>query len=451
MRSCESWILSYLLNSLWQVPLLFAAGCAAARAARTIGDAAEHRVWVAVLLLQSILPACPALPRPQLRSLFHWGHGALRAGEGQVSVSMGAGFGEYHFHSGILAALALAYAAATAYFVARFIWRCIELSAIRRHAHAIVLPGDAALYWTECCERFAVGNVSLAASSRIFSPVTIGLSRKLLLLPTAMVSGLQQADLRTVIAHEFAHMRRNDFFKNLVYEVLSLPVSYHPLFRLTRERIMESREIVCDSMAADLDGRSHYARSLLRLASLLVAGTAVRTPHTIGIFDAGAFERRLMKLTEKQAENRTPRRAAVAACVVLGIATCCSALSLHLRVDTAAVLAAASSRNPAYVKVSAGVMAGNVLTKVMPKYPPEAKKAGIQGTVVLSATIGKKGKVEMLKVVSGPKELQQSSLDAVRQWRYKPFLLNGKPVAVETTVNVIYTLATPWKPSPPGS
>ncbi len=85
------------------------------------------------------------------------------------------------------------------------------------------------------------------------------------------------ADLRTVIAHEFAHMRRNDFFKNLFYEIVSLPVSYHPLFRLTRERIMESREIVCDGMAAEMDGRGRYARSFLRLASLLVAGKAVRT------------------------------------------------------------------------------------------------------------------------------------------------------------------------------
>ena len=57
MRSLEFWILAYLLNSLWQVPLLFAAGWLAARALRSIGAAAEHRVWVLVLLLQSLLPA----------------------------------------------------------------------------------------------------------------------------------------------------------------------------------------------------------------------------------------------------------------------------------------------------------------------------------------------------------------------------------------------------------
>ena len=85
-------------------------------------------------------------------------------------------------------------------------------------------------------------------------------------------------------------------------------------------------------------------------------------------------------------------------------------------------------------------MAENLLNKVVPVYPPEAKKARIQGTVVLDAVIGKDGKVENLRVVSGPSQLQQSSLDAVRQWTYKPYLLNGDPIEVKTTVNVVYSL-----------
>ena len=87
------------------------------------------------------------------------------------------------------------------------------------------------------------------------------------------------------------------------------------------------------------------------------------------------------------------------------------------------------------------IMAAQLLTKTVPKYPDDAKKARIQGKVLLNAEIGKDGTVEKLDVVSGPSELQQSSLDAVRQWTYKPFLLNGEPVNVKTTVTVIYTLA----------
>jgi TonB family protein len=258
-----------------------------------------------------------------------------------------------------------------------------------------------------------------------------------------MVDVLPEADLHTVIAHEFAHMRRKDFMKNLLYELLSLPVTYHPVLWLTRARIMESREIVCDQMAAAMTGRIEYARSLLRLASLLLAGTLGRTPHTIGIFDANAFERRVMNLTEKHKEIRGVCRVAiVVACAALGLATCGSALALGIHVNGASAGDAsnASKAPPKQLTVSAAVMAGNLLTKVMPEYPPAAKKAKIEGTVMLSAVIGKDGNVKNLQVLSGPQELHQSSLDAVRQWTYKPYLLNGDSIEVKTTVNVVYSL-----------
>ncbi len=95
---------------------------------------------------------------------------------------------------------------------------------------------------------------------------------------------------------------------------------------------------------------------------------------------------------------------------------------------------------PKKVAVSSGVMAGNVLVKTQPTYPAIAKAARIQGTVVLSATISKTGSIENLTVVSGPQMLAQSALDAVRSWRYKPYLLNGEPVEVQTQVNVTFTL-----------
>ena len=86
------------------------------------------------------------------------------------------------------------------------------------------------------------------------------------------------------------------------------------------------------------------------------------------------------------------------------------------------------------VRISSGVMAGNLLTKVVPVFPEEAKRQRVSGMVVLTAIIGTDGLVKHLRVVSGPKLLQGSYLDAVRQWTYKPYLLNGVPVEVETTI-----------------
>jgi beta-lactamase regulating signal transducer with metallopeptidase domain len=129
--------------------------------------------------------------------------------------------------------------------------------------------------------------------------MTMGISRRLVLLPVTMLDSLPEDDLHIIIAHEFAHMHRHDFLKNLVYELLALPANYHPLLRFTRERIMESREMACDHIAAEIAGPYDYARSLLRVASLLVEAMPIRMPHAIGILDANVFERRLMRLTEK--------------------------------------------------------------------------------------------------------------------------------------------------------
>jgi periplasmic protein TonB len=95
---------------------------------------------------------------------------------------------------------------------------------------------------------------------------------------------------------------------------------------------------------------------------------------------------------------------------------------------------------PRKVSVSGGVIAGNLVVKTVPQYPAIPKAAGIQGTVVLQATISRAGSIENLKVISGPPMLQQAAIDAVRTWRYKPYLLNGDPVEVETTISVVFNL-----------
>ena len=93
------------------------------------------------------------------------------------------------------------------------------------------------------------------------------------------------------------------------------------------------------------------------------------------------------------------------------------------------------------VNVSSAVATGMLLRKVAPEYPYFARQNHITGTVVCQALIGKDGHIQELQVVSGPSELQRPSLEAVRQWLYRPYLLNGQPVAVRSTINVIFTMS----------
>ena len=97
---------------------------------------------------------------------------------------------------------------------------------------------------------------------------------------------------------------------------------------------------------------------------------------------------------------------------------------------------------PKRIRVGGQVQTAKLINKVQPVYPPLAKQARIQGTVRLQAIIAKDGSVVELQVLSGHPLLQQAALDAVRQWRYQPTLLNGEPVEVVTTIDVIFTLSS---------
>ena len=452
MSAVESWVLAYLVNSLWQIPLIGLAGWIAARVIRPAGPAAEHRVWTAALLLQVAVPILSTFSWQPLWARLATMFPAESAGSAGVRVFFGPGIAvdTARPSASLLALVGAVYLLVCVWFAARFTWRCARLRVLRKSARPLSLPEDAAQFFAQCSRRFRVSGVSLASSARIAGPIALGVRRPLILFPEPMAAALDRADLETVLVHELAHLHRADFRTNLLCEALALPIAWHPAVWLTRRHIAEARELACDQMAAQIAGSLPYGQSLLRLAARLVPGAPLTTPHALGIFDTALFERRLMRLTEHPLPlNRARRFALLAACAALGLATCGSTLAFGLH-PAAAAGAAAPAPKKIKVFVSSGVAASRRISGKAPIYPPDAKKAHIQGTVVLSATINKKGKIEQVDVVSGPQELQQSSLDAVRTWRYKPYLLNGNAVAVTTQINVVYSLGDgPGTPPPP--
>jgi periplasmic protein TonB len=95
---------------------------------------------------------------------------------------------------------------------------------------------------------------------------------------------------------------------------------------------------------------------------------------------------------------------------------------------------------PKRVRVSQGVMAHLIVEQVAPAYPPEARKKHVGGPVVIQIVIGRTGDVSETRVVSGDPLLVPSALEAVKQWRFKPYLLQGQPVEVESQVTMNYNL-----------
>lgn len=453
MRAFELWVGEYLLNSLWQVPLLFAAAWVAARMARNAGARVEHRIWVVALMLEAAVPAFHvdlSWLLLRMKRLLPWGGGGDVAG-GHVGVFFGAGAGAssglLRLPGFVLTGVAAICVGCLVYFAGRLIWRVRKTVVMRRMAEPVRLTGDFVRAWERLRGAFGLeeqaGDETLAVSPMISGPVTVGVARQVMLVPPEFLEGVSESEMEAVLAHEFAHMQRRDFAKNLLYEALSLPVAYHPLLWLTRLRVAESREMVCDRMAADaVRGRERYVRSLLRLASMLSDRPPTRILHAIGIFDANTFERRVMNLTKRRAEVRGVRRLAmVAACVAMGAATCVSALALRMDVGTGQD-GAGQDRAPKVLSVKASVMARNRISGENPVYPAEAKanKDTIDGPVVLAVLINEEGvPVKIIVKQSLRGDYDQSAIDAVQQWRWKPFLLNGNPTAVKTTVTVTYS------------
>jgi TonB family protein len=100
------------------------------------------------------------------------------------------------------------------------------------------------------------------------------------------------------------------------------------------------------------------------------------------------------------------------------------------------------------VRVSSGVVAGMMLSKVTPVYPMKARILGVQGSVIMHAIISKTGTIEDLTVIGGPKLLQKAAIDAVQRWTYRPYILNCEPAEVETSITVNFTFGGA-KPVPP--
>jgi TonB family protein len=115
-------------------------------------------------------------------------------------------------------------------------------------------------------------------------------------------------------------------------------------------------------------------------------------------------------------------------------------IEVNFRLAQSPETAAAASTVVKPITVGGGVMDSRVVQRVPPAYPPTARTARVQGAVQLSVTVGPDGRVQDVQPLSGPALLTQAAIQAVAQWVYQPFLLNGQPVTVQTTANVNFVL-----------
>jgi uncharacterized membrane protein YkoI len=152
-------------------------------------------------------------------------------------------------------------------------------------------------------------------------PITIGARTPLVILPAELLRQNDAELLASAIGHELVHVRRRDYLLNLIYEVLYLPLSFHPAVLLIRRRIQQSRELSCDELVAErLLQADVYARSLVRLAGSAPPLRNLAPTTTVGIADADILEVRIMSLLNRsETSGRGKKLLLIAAAVILAV------------------------------------------------------------------------------------------------------------------------------------
>jgi TonB family protein len=431
LLSISAGLLHYLTHSAVMLVVIGIAAWLGDRWLRHVGPHAQHRMWVGALLAAVLLPWLPA-------GLFSgFGHAGANADAGTATVAyrMIATAAERWTLSPVLCfAAAGAYLLTVLLGVTRLLWRWQRTVAMARRSMVLPLDASACRLFDDAARRLDVSRPEVRFSTETSGPMVLGLRRMMLLTPEGFFTA-RAGDVSAALAHECAHIARRDFAKNLIYEFVAVLVAYHPVCRWMRRRLAETRELVCDEMAADaLGDRTEYAASLLRLAQAMAAS---ETPvsHAIGVFDANILEDRIVRMTmdvPRVSRMRKIAMAVVAASALLGGALTAMAVPFDV---------GSQSTTQERVYKIGGDVTPPVLTYApdaeFPAARKKTEKVGWSGVSIVQLIVDSNGKPREIHVTrSLAPDFDQSATNAVRQYRFKPGMRKGEPVAVAITIEV---------------
>lgn len=441
MNSLLAIVVSCVLNAIWQIPLIAAAGWAAAKILRRWGPQQQHRVWVATLLLSAVVPAAPALRA--LCALIPWELDGLTGASASVSSGvLGAAQPPalWLLPGWLMDSIFTLYVAATGWSAVRLVWLSVSAAALRRAASPANPEGNSAQLWDRTRAAFPGASSTLLLTGNVPGIVTTGIARPAIVLPPGFIRQCGGLEFLSALAHELAHVERRDYAKNLLYELAAVVAAFHPVAWLVKAQIVRTREIVCDAIAAErLVGPANYRQSLLRLAERMVALRPAGT-HAIGMFDANILEERIMALKSKKIPLGSSARAVrLASVTVLLLASAV--------IGTAFAKGVASSSKQdhpwgAVYKIGPGVTAPVLKYAPDPEYPRDkAAKAPVGTTVtcVVGLIVAPDGAAHDVHIVRpAGKDFDANAVSVVRRYQFKPALRQGKPVAVSIDIEVNY-------------
>jgi TonB family protein len=307
-------------------------------------------------------------------------------------------------------------------------------------------------------QAFALTNTycRVALTEQAHSPATFGLVRPIVLLPEKFMALSRESQL-AILCHELLHVKRNDWLAALLEELCGALLWFQPAAYMLIADIRLAREQLVDRQVVDItEAKTPYLEALLAVASEPFGAAIAMAPMFL---HRRNLKSRVTFLLEELYMSKTKMLFAnVSLAALLGTAGWVSSISFPLvavaQEKSAQEKSAKSEANSSWdfakvfppatgprIRVGGNAAAANMVSQVKPTYPPDAKNARVQGTVKLGVLISPEGNVIDVVLISGDPLLVPTSIDTVKQWVYRPTLLNGNPVEVVTVVDVNYTLA----------
>jgi beta-lactamase regulating signal transducer with metallopeptidase domain/uncharacterized membrane protein YkoI len=348
MRISSELLLTFLLNACWQIALIAALAAIGSRLLQHSRASYRHWLWVSALCLALLVPATTSfralfdtgsaptsianvpLPTEPFRRRFD--EAAQRSPVAAASVSTST----FQLNQSLAVALIVLYCGFLFYRSLKLVQAWQNTRTIRRFAVELE-PNDRVAEIIGRCERevgASLPAVRVLRSETLPVPVTVGLFHPLIILPEPLLREGNTDLLTSAIGHEFIHVARRDYLLNFIYELLFVPISFHPAAALLRRRVKQTRELCCDELVAErILNAEVYARSLVRLASSAPPLRRLSVTTTVGIADADILEARIMSLLRKPELNTRWKKPLLVAVSLLLLLPCVAAAAFAMRFE----------------------------------------------------------------------------------------------------------------------
>jgi len=351
MRTISELLLTFLFNACWQIAVVTAVAALCARLLHRTSARNQHLLWVVALAFSFSLPVMTGAPllvgaffSEPPRATVQPAGGAFAPApqvvpdtQASLPTAPPAALKEtapfIFFNKNVAAVVVVLYLLFLCYRSGKLFMAWRRARSLKRGAYLIELPEHVRTTVTECQMVLGMTQVRILCSTSIPAPIAVGSFNPLIILPEQLLRETDRGVLTAAIGHELIHIKRRDYLLNLIYEFISLPLSFHPATALVKRRIRETREISCDELVTEkLLDAAVYARSLVHLAGSAVNLSRPGATVTVGIADADILEERVMTILRRPKINTRRRKLLLVAAALIFVVPCVAAAPFAFRI-----------------------------------------------------------------------------------------------------------------------